>query len=440
MLNYRIAHNVSSLDVNQVLACDDGSTDGGREWLVELAKALGVRGSVQFAEDGTGKASEGTAAAAGAVGEGSVVVNPTSEAVVAITNGDDEHSLGGRQTDGGNSVPCASNRGNSISAPGGEDNAAAAAASSTVGKAAAASAKVPVLSAKEVARWGNKRQQWQHQGAAVEEADKKSGSAMEMEKEEAGMVVEETTTLEAAAAATTRTTPAATTATTPAVATAALDGSSCCCWRLVVLSTVPGQRGQGQAMDMALGAAKGKMVALMESDDTRPPHALAALASRALTPTTSSSSSSSASSPEKESVEVVVDAVCSEVELVTTAAGSITTTVALAHHHATSRNSSSSSSGNQGDESVGDQDGSSSSSSSSSSKDSKSSEWEGMGRYIGWQNSLHSPLELARSRFIEVRSLLTLCCARHCRTPPCPAVKFAPTLPISYLPLFYKRT
>ena len=50
--------------------------------------------------------------------------------------------------------------------------------------------------------------------------------------------------------------------------------------RLVLLSTSPAARGQGAAMDKSLHAARGDLLALMESDDTRPCDTLAQLVGR----------------------------------------------------------------------------------------------------------------------------------------------------------------
>ena len=252
----------------EVVVCDDGSTDSGREYLIALSRSLGLRGACDL----VGESGDSTSSVNG-------------EAVAVIGNGDDEHSLGGRANSA--AAPYASRRGKH----GNEASLAAA--------AALAPGAVPVFPVRDVA-------------AAVSQE----------------------------------------------------------CWRLRVVSTKPGGRGQGAAMDASLGASNGRFVALMESDDTRPPHCLAALAAELKARQGHSSGSGSGSGNGvllRTPMEATMHLVCSEIKLVVSE---------------TQSTGSSDAPGNGAR---------------------STSEWSGMQRYAKWQNCVRHPEDLARSRFIEVK-------------------------------------
>jgi glycosyltransferase involved in cell wall biosynthesis len=91
----------------ELLAVDDGSSDGGRLWLAELAAALGPRGAVQWSDHGLNPHPSLTAGPAlASAAEGFEVADTACV--------DDEHSLGGRA--GSARMPYASKRGGSGSA------------------------------------------------------------------------------------------------------------------------------------------------------------------------------------------------------------------------------------------------------------------------------------------------------------------------------------
>jgi len=110
----------------EVLAVDDGSSDGGRVWLAALASALGLRGQVLWSDHGLNPApqnrrstSELTSTTSlakdaefvGTAAGTEVASSETQLPVVVVA--DDEHSLGGRV--GAVNLPHASMRGSSTS-------------------------------------------------------------------------------------------------------------------------------------------------------------------------------------------------------------------------------------------------------------------------------------------------------------------------------------
>ncbi len=181
----------------EVVVTDDGSTDGSREWLVELAAALGVRGVVRLEEEEEEEAS--------ARADGS-----SSGGVDGSGSGDDEHHLGGRT--GATTGAHASRRGGG--------------AAISTGPAAGSGS-----------------------GSGSGSSDGSSDLVGGVDPE----------------------------AFSPALVAAAASAPLV---RLVLLSTSPAARGQGAAMDKSLHAARGDLLALMESDDTRPCDTLAQLVGR----------------------------------------------------------------------------------------------------------------------------------------------------------------
>ena len=286
----------------EVVITDDGSTDGSREWLIALTKALGVRGFADGIENSVElyARSYGTNGIyAGSDGGGRCCTDGSIFGADCRSK-DDEHHLGGRSGPGTGFH--ASKRG--------DTSVADAGASQLIGNV-----DPKKLSPSTVAAY----------------------------------------------------------ASSPFV-------------RLVLYSTREGARGQGAAMDCSLHGARGNLIALMESDDIRPQNALAKLCARHCGVTEENTNQSimrnlggsvmspegvqkGAEPPQKKkryssinNTVLLPDAVCSTVHLVT-------------EHN---------------------------------------KRFQGMHRYITWQNSLVTSKQMARARFIEIPALHQTSIYRRC--------------------------
>lgn len=165
-------------------------------------------------------------------------------------------------------------------------------------------------------------------------------------------------------------------------------------------------------------------VALMESDDTRPPHAFAALFHALAAPSAASVAAGTPSPRRAHQAPALwrgcVDAVCSEVELVDDTVnptvelvddtknptvelvddtlnptvkydgGAVGTAAAVAADSGGSAATSAALALAQRSRAV-------------------TAKWAGMGRYLGWQNALAAPLALAQNRFVEIPALHQTC-------------------------------